>query len=81
MAHDSNQTDTGNGKPPQRETIHDLFARIREHPDFVFGAVFALDDFADGTVPGEFSPKQAEERISETGNRLIADAGGCPQDE
>jgi hypothetical protein len=58
MAHDSNQTDTGRGNPPpQRETIHDLFTRIREHPDFVFGTVFSLDDFADGKMHGEFSPK------------------------
>jgi hypothetical protein len=78
---DSNEPDTGSrNRPQQQESIHDLFTRIREHPEFVFGTVFVIGDFADRTVPDGFSPKQAEERIVETGNRLIAEAGGWPDE-
>ena len=79
MANDRHQTSAGVHPDPQT-TIHDLFERVREHPDFVFGTVFVLGDFAEETVPSEFSVKQAEEALAQTGNRLIADAGGWPQD-
>jgi hypothetical protein len=78
---DSNQPDTAsrNG-PQQQETLHDLFTRVREHPEFVFGTVFEVGDFGDRSVPDDFSPKQAEARIVETGNRLIVEAGGWPDE-
>jgi hypothetical protein len=46
----------------------------------VFGVVFSRGDFADDVVPDEFSPNQAEERLSETGNRLIAEARDWPDE-
>jgi hypothetical protein len=81
MAADSNQAETDGRGEHREETIHDLFTRVRQHPDFVFGTVFVLADFSDLKVPDDFSPKHAEEAIVERGNRLIADAGVWPEDD
>jgi hypothetical protein len=69
---------TSTPQPPARregEDIHELFLRVQQHPDFVFGAIFVLGDFADATVPDAFSPKWATGALAERGNAMIVDAG------
>jgi hypothetical protein len=53
--------------------IHELFRRVREHPDYVFGVIFVLDDFPHREVPDDFSPKHASDMLAERGNEAIAD--------
>lgn len=55
------------------ESIHDLFQRVREHPDFVFGTIFVLDDFPHREVPDDFSPKHTTDRMIERANEEIAE--------
>ena len=66
---------------PAREDIFDLFERVRAHPDFVFGTIFVLEDFARGAVPAGFSPRWATDALAERGNQMIGDAGATPLDD
>ncbi len=65
----------------ERTDIHELLCAVREHPDFVFGAVFTRNDFDDPDtgeareIPESFNAKVAEETLVERGNALIDDAG------
>jgi hypothetical protein len=55
------------------ESIHDLFQRVREHPDYVFGTIFVREDFPNGEVKwGEYGgAKYAEEHITAAGFEYI----------
>lgn len=67
---DEVQEDPDPGEP---ESIHDLFARVREHPDYVFGVIFVRDDFPNGEVSWDewHDPKHAEEHITAAGFEYI----------
>lgn len=57
--------------PP--ESIHDLFSKVRQHPDYVFGTIFVAADFPGETVPDDFNENRAEDCIVEAGNHFIDD--------
>lgn len=54
-------------------SVHDLFAELREHPDFVFGTIFVKDDFPGGEPRwGEFgNERRAEDHIVAAGFEYI----------
>jgi hypothetical protein len=50
------------------ESIHDLFDKVRKHPDYVAGTVFVRDDFAPEKVEKiKESTGRVEEAITEAG--------------
>jgi hypothetical protein len=55
------------------ETIFDLMAKVREHPDYVFGTIFVRGDFPGEVVPDDFPVRQVEDRLAEHGNEMIDD--------
>lgn len=57
----------------ERESIHDLFEQVRQHPDFVFGTIFVREDFPGSIIPEDFSPSLATDMLAERGNLLIGD--------
>lgn len=65
---------------PSEPDIHDLFQRVRKHPDFVFGTIFTRGDFANRDCDG-FPERQAEDAIVSRGSEFIADAGFAMSDE
>jgi len=50
--------------------IYELMQEVRNHPDFVFGTIFTVEDFPDG-VPEKFSARHAEDALAERGNEVI----------
>lgn len=53
-------------------SVHDLFAQLREHPDFVFGTIFVRDDMElDVAEKIKAEPKRAEEAIVAAGFEAI----------
>lgn len=61
--------------------IHELFRKVREHPEFIFGTIFVPGDFPNEDVPEDFPRSQATDRLAETGNLLIGDLCGMEDDE
>jgi len=61
--------------------IHEMFRRVREHPEFVFGTIFVRGDFPRGEVPDDFPSKWATDILAERGNPYIADTVGVDEDE
>lgn len=58
------------------ESIHDMFAEVKEHPDFVFGTVFVKDDLPKDFEWGDLhDPKHAEDHIVQAGFEYIENAG------
>lgn len=57
----------------ERESIHDLFEQVREHPDFVFGTIFVREDFPGANVPEDFPSRYAADLLAERGNLFIDD--------
>lgn len=55
---------------PDDESIYDLFQKVRNHPDYVFGTIFTTDDFPDG-VPDDFNGDYATDHMAEAGNEYI----------
>jgi hypothetical protein len=57
----------------EAESIHDLFQRVREHPDFVFGTIFVKDDFPNEEVRWAkwFSAQAADKDLNERGQEYI----------
>lgn len=54
------------------ESIHDLFAKVRAHPDFVGGTIFTLDDVAErGELPSDWKEKWLTDRLVECGNETL----------
>ena len=51
------------------QSIHDLFQKVREHPDFVFGVIFVPDD-----VPPE-KLAEARDRGGKWGEEALCRAG------
>jgi hypothetical protein len=49
------------------ESIHDLFDKVRKHPDYVAGTVFVRDDFAPEKVEKIKESTSVEEAITEAG--------------
>lgn len=67
--------------PDQRlPHIHELFAQVREHPDFAFGAIFVAEDFSGGRIPEDFSGRVEENLLAQYGSELLDGAYG-PSDE
>lgn len=56
-------------------SIHDLFQKLREHPDFVFGQIFVRDDLeGQGIDPDKFTAshvKWAEEAMVAAGFEFL----------
>jgi len=55
------------------ESIHDLFAKVKAHPDFRFGTIFVADDLPDDapTDPGAY--RGFRDYMTESANQSIAD--------
>jgi hypothetical protein len=56
-------------------TIHELFKKVREHPDFVFGAVFTTGDF-DIADSENLDQVAATDSLVQYGMELIDDYQG-----
>jgi hypothetical protein len=52
------------------DSIYTLMTQVREHPDYVFGTVFTVEDFPEG-VPDSFSESKANDALVERGNEFI----------
>jgi hypothetical protein len=66
------------------EDVYEMWRRVQQHPDYVFGTIFLKGDFPDGADPygsESFSPRHAADRLAERGNEMIADAFGWSDDE
>lgn len=58
-------------------SIHDLFQKVREHPDFRFGTVFVAADIEDGDYDwNEHDPKWAEQHITRAGFEYLEEVAG-----
>ena len=58
----------------EREDIHDLFSKVREHPDFVGGTIFTADDIPEGRkLPDDWREKHLTDPLAERGNELLDD--------
>lgn len=49
------------------ESIHELFQRVREHPDFRFGVIFVEEDVEEYPAPPDGRWKWAEEHMTAAG--------------
>lgn len=68
------------------ESVHDLFQKVRNHPDFVFGVIFVEADFDNLLNDADFAaqvdtlktnPKHAEECITAAGFEFIENTVGA----
>lgn len=51
-------------------SVYELMRQVRDHPDFVFGTIFTIDDF-DDDVPDDFNENRAQDALVEAGNDYI----------
>lgn len=51
------------------ESIYDLFTKVREHPDFLFGTIFTPDDFDNPKTIAKIKERanRAEEALAAAG--------------
>lgn len=63
------------------DDIFELFRRVREHPDFVFGAIFVAGDFPNDAVPEDFPSNRADDALAERGNEFIFDIAGDGEED
>jgi hypothetical protein len=54
-----------------QDSIFDLFNKVRDHPDFVFGAVFTKHDLPDSVRPSDDVKKRAEEAMVRVGFEVL----------
>lgn len=47
--------------------IYELMKAVREHPDFLFGAIFTTDDLEGRDLMASFSPSNAEDSMVDAG--------------
>ena len=61
-------------------SIHDLFRKVQEHPDYVFGTIFTVEDFSrnDHNHLGAFPVYDAVDALSTAGNEFIEAVGYTP---
>lgn len=65
-------SDNQQGVFPKREDIHDLFSKVREHPDFIGGTIFVRADIPEGRqLPSGWREKWLTDRLAERGNQLL----------
>lgn len=55
------------------ESIHDLFQKVREHPDFAGGTVFTREDVAEALMRGHDDPRYDAADLKMKAAALTAD--------
>lgn len=63
------------------DSIFDLMAAVRAHPDTLFATVFIAADFPAGVLPATFAQGAANDTLAQAGNELLEQILGPDADE
>lgn len=62
------------------DDIHELFRKVREHPDFIGGTIFTTGDIPeDHRLPDDWNQWRLTDRLVERGNEVLVQL--CVEEE